>query len=82
METAFRIFTRVTILQASSAFAESGTGGAGVGLIGWLFIGFVALIVAFQFIPATMMFGSMMAAIFGKTKSREVITGNAKSNNA
>ena len=82
MKNIFRIVTLVTILQASSAFAGSGAEGAGIGLIGWLLIGFVGLIVAFQFIPATMMFGSMMSAIFGKSKSREAVTGNTKSNNA
>lgn len=80
MKNTLRIVTLVAILQASTAFAASGAEGAGLGLIGWLFIGFMALIVAFQFIPATMMFGSMMAAIFGKGKTQGV-AGNGKSNN-
>jgi len=81
MKNTFRIVALVAILHATSVFAASGTVGGGIGLIGWIFIGFGALIIAFQFIPAVMMFGSMMAAIFGKAKNREGVTENGKANN-
>ncbi len=80
--TLFRIVTVSAILYANSAFAANGVEGGGMSLIGWIFIGFMALIVAFQFTPAMMMFGSMMAGFFGKAKNHEGITDNGKSNNS
>ncbi|MCK5914828.1 MAG: hypothetical protein KAG92_01715 [Deltaproteobacteria bacterium] len=81
MKNTLRIVTLVIVLNATTVFAATGAEGAGLGLIGWIFIGFMALIVAFQFIPSVMMFGSMMAAIFGKGKTQGVAAGNGKSNN-
>ena len=82
MKNTFRIVTLSAILYANSAFAASGVEGGGIGLIGWIFIGFMAVIIAFQFTPALMMFGSMMAGIFGKSKNHEAVTNNGKSNNS
>ncbi len=82
MKNTFRIVTLITILYANSAFAASGVEGGGIGLIGWIFIGFMALIIACQFIPSMFMFGSMMTGIFGKAKNHEIVTGNKKSNNS
>ena len=74
MKNTFRIVTLMAILQANSAFAASGAGGSEIGLIGWIFFGFLALIITLQFIPALMMLGSMMVGIFGKAKTREGVT--------
>ena len=82
MKNIFRIVTVSAILYANSAFAASGAEGGGFGLIGWIFVGFMALIVAFQLFPAVMMFGSMMAAIFGKAKNHEEVMNNGKANNS
>ena len=82
MKNTFRIITLMTILYANSAFAASGAEGGGFSLIGWIFIGFLAVIVAFQFFPALIMFGSMMAGIFGKARNHEEVTDNGKPNNA
>ena len=81
MKNAFRIITVIAILHANSVFAASGAEGGGIGLIGWIFIGFGALIITFQFVPAVMMFGSMLAAIFGKAKNPKKVTDNGKANN-
>ncbi len=81
MKNIFCIATLVTILHANSVFAASGAEGGGIGLIGWVFIGFGALIIAFQFVPAVMMFGSMMAAIFGKAKTPEGVADDGKVKN-
>ncbi|MBN2809760.1 MAG: hypothetical protein JXR80_09740 [Deltaproteobacteria bacterium] len=82
MKTMLRIVTVFAALQATSVFAASGAGGGGIGLIGWIFIGFMAVIVAFQFVPAVIMFGSMMAAVFGKAKNRESAAHSAKADNS
>ena len=82
MKSTFRIVTLIAILHANSVFAASGAEGGRIGLIGWIFIGFMAVIIAFQFIPAVMMFGSMMAAIFGKARSHGKVMSNEKSDNS
>ena len=69
MKNTLRIITLVAILKANSVFAASGAESGDLSLIGWLFIGFMALIVVFQAVPAVMMFGAMMAAIFGKSRN-------------
>ena len=76
MKNTFRIVTLMTVLYANSAFAASGAEGSGFSLIGWIFLGFLALIVTLQFIPALIMFGSMMVGIFGKAKDHERVKDN------
>lgn len=82
MKNTVRIVTLMTTLYASSAFAASGAEGGGIGLIGWIFIGFFAVIVAFQLIPSLALFGSMMTAIFGKAGKHGKVTGNGKPGNS
>ena len=82
MKNTFRMVALMTVLYTNSAFAANGAEGAGFSLIGWIFIGFLAVIVAFQFVPALVMFGSMMAGIFGKARNHEEVTNNGKPNNA
>lgn len=74
MKNVLSITTLVAILNASSAFAATGFESSDFSLIGWIFFGFLALIVTLQFIPAIMMFGSMMVGIFSKGKEHEEIT--------
>jgi len=76
MKNTFRIIALMAILHANSVFAASGTVDGSIGLIGWIFIGFMALIVAFQLIPSLMMFGSLIAAAFGKAEKNEEVTDN------
>ena len=76
MKNTFRIVTLMTVLYANSAFAATGAEGSGFSLIGWIFLGFLALIVTLQFIPALIMFGSMMVGIFGKAKDHERVKDN------
>ena len=74
MKNTLRIITLMTVLYANSAFAATGAESSGFGLMGWIFIGFLALIVTLQFVPALIMFGSMLAGVFGKTKDRDEVT--------
>jgi len=79
MKNTFSIITLIAILHANSAFAAIGTEGGGFSLIGWMFFGFMAVIIVFQLIPSLTMFGSMMAAIFGKPKNHLDAANNRKS---
>ena len=76
MKNTLRIITLMTIMYANSAFAATGAGGSEFGLVGWMFIGFLALIVTLQFVPALIMLGSMMAGIFGKAKDHQEVKSN------
>lgn len=82
MKTTFRIITLMVILHANSVFAANGAQGGGISLVGWIFIGFMAVIIIFQSIPAVMLFGSMMAGIFGKAKNRKRVTDGVKTGNS
>jgi len=81
MKNTFRIITLLATLQASTAFAATGAGSEGISLIGWIFIGFMGIVITFQFIPCLIMFGSMMASIFGKAKADKRVAENGKTNN-
>jgi len=81
MKYTFPIITLLATLQASTAFAATEAGGGGISLIGWIFIGFMGVVITFQFIPCLIMFGSMMASIFGKAKANKTVAENGKTNN-
>lgn len=74
MKTTLRIAAIATIMQAHNVLAATGLHGADISLAGWLFIGFMTLIVAMQLVPALLMFGSMMSAIFTRTKKVEKLS--------
>ncbi|MEA1924048.1 MAG: hypothetical protein U9N63_15535 [Pseudomonadota bacterium] len=76
MKNTFRIVTLMAILHANSAFAASGVADGGIGLVGWIFIGFMALIVAMQFVPALFMLGSLVVGVFGKAENHGKVLDN------
>ena len=76
MKNTLRIVTLMTVLYANTAFAATGTEAAGFSLIGWIFLGFLAVIVTLQFVPALIMFGSMLVGIFGKARDQKEVTNN------
>jgi hypothetical protein len=82
MKNTFRIITILAILPANSAFAAGGGEGGGISLIGWIFIGFMAVVITFQLIPSLMMFGGMMTSIFGKEDKGKEVVDNGKSSNS
>jgi hypothetical protein len=49
--------------------AASEGAGTEIGWLGIIFLGFGALIIAFQFIPAVMLFGAMLKGVFSATKT-------------
>ena len=80
MKNTFRIATLMTVLYANSAFAATGAEGSGFSLIGWIFLGFLAVIITLQFVPALIMFGSMMVGVFGKARNHERETADKAGN--
>jgi hypothetical protein len=56
--------TGILLLIAGSAFADTGAGTAENGWLWMLFLGFGALIVAFQLVPSMILFGSMLRGLF------------------
>ena len=59
------------ITFSSSAFAASSSGATGGGLLLSLFIGFFALIIVCQLVPATIMLVGVLRILFGRD-SKEV----------
>jgi hypothetical protein len=52
------------VFGASAAYAAPGSEGEGVSFLGYLFLGFFALIVVSQLVPAGMLFFGMLKGIF------------------
>lgn len=64
MKPSARKTVALLLCSATSAFAATGAEGEGYGVLFWLFVGFGATIVAFQFIPGIMMFLGMVRGLF------------------
>ena len=72
----------VTLSASSPAFAAAGAEPGGNGLMVILFLGFGALIIVFQLIPALMLFVSMVKGLFRKpTKAAAFAAGKAAKTN-
>lgn len=83
MKKTLAIAAAATVLYAHNALAATGgINGSELGLAGWLFIGFMALIVVMQLVPAVMMFGSMMSAVFSGAKKFENAAAKGNAGNA
>ena len=65
--------TLMGILVPVSAFAASGTSEDGSGLFVWIFLGFFAMIVVGQLVPAVMLITGLVKGIAAKkvTKAEE-----------
>ena len=59
MKTSISKAIAITLCSASTALAASGAENDGTGLFFWLFVGFAAMIIAFQFLPGILMFLGM-----------------------
>jgi len=73
--------TGILLLIAGSAFADTGAGTAENGWLWMLFLGFGALIVAFQLVPSMILFGAMLRGLFSpaaKENSATTDTNGAK----
>ena len=67
------LIAALTIVASSSqlACAADGSTGIGSGLLGTLFLGLIALVVAVQLIPGLVLLGSMFKGMFTDTAAKE-----------
>jgi len=67
------LITALTVVTSSSqlACAADGSTGIGGGLLGTLFLGVIALVVAAQLIPGLVLLGSMFKGMFTDTAAKE-----------
>ncbi|UCG38421.1 MAG: hypothetical protein JSV00_09610, partial [bacterium] len=58
------------LLMGTVAFADSpaASGPGGISVLTWLFFGFVGLIVLAQLVPALVIFGSLLKAVFSRAE--------------
>ncbi len=68
-----------TLVTVSPAFAAGAHDGKGSSLLLFLFLGFAALIIVFQFIPGLVLFASMLRGLFTSApkKTSEAMHGGA-----
>ncbi len=67
----------ILMILAANAFADTGTSDQG-GWLWTLFIGFGALIIVFQLVPATVLFGSMLKGLFTATAKKAALASSEK----
>ena len=60
--------------SVSAAFAANGAEGEGMGVLAYLFIGFFALIIVSQLIPAMILFVGMVKGLFTRREKTSVKT--------
>ena len=65
------------IMIAGSAFADTGAGASENGWLWMLFLGFAALIVAFQLVPSMILFGAMLKGLFSKAAPESATASEA-----
>jgi len=57
-------------VAAHAAWAGNGGPGEGMGVLAFVFLGFAAVVVVAQAIPAVVMFASMVAGLFSPERRR------------
>jgi hypothetical protein len=62
--------TIMGIIAPATAFAASGTGGEGSGIFVWIFLGFFALILVGQLVPAVMLVTGLVKGLVSKTEEK------------
>ena len=68
----------ILTIVAVPALAAGDGANSEIGWLGIIFLGFGALIIAFQFIPAVMLFTSMLKGLFSATKQTLATGGDEK----
>ena len=63
---------------ASAAYAAPGGEGESVGLLGYLFAGFFAVIIVSQLVPAVILFVGMLKGVFAPQDKTEVAEQKVK----
>jgi hypothetical protein len=69
-----RLFVTLMMGSASAAFAAAESQGEGMGILIYMFVGFFALIIVAQLVPAIILFSSMIKGLFRAPKKSSVKT--------
>jgi hypothetical protein len=64
------IATIMGIIAPATAFAASGSSDEGSGIFVWIFLGFFAMIVVGQLVPAIMLMTGLVKGITSKTEAK------------
>lgn len=68
MKTTVRLFVSILAGTASAAYATPGAATEGGGFLAYLFVGFFALIIITQLVPAMILFFGMVKGLFTQEK--------------
>ncbi len=60
------------LLHANTVLGATGNDGGGIGLMAKIFLAFFAAIIVFQLIPALILFGSLIVAIFSRSSKKDL----------
>ncbi len=63
-----KLLATMLISSTSAVHAATSAQGEGTGILTYLFLGFFALIIVFQLVPAMILFAGMMKGLFANQK--------------
>ena len=69
----------VTLASVTPAIAADGAVVKGSSFLLFLFLGFAALIIVFQFIPGLVLFATMLKGLFSRASKKETESSSEKS---
>ena len=75
MKNTMRGLGGMVVFMASAAYAAPAAEGAGMSYLGYLFLGFFALIIVSQLVPAGLLFYGMVKGVFSARAERDVQAG-------
>jgi hypothetical protein len=73
MKHTVKTFGWMMVLYASAAHAATGEEGDGMSLLGYLFLGFFALVIVSQLIPAGILFFGMVKSLFSAREHKKAV---------
>ena len=76
MKNTMRGLGWMLVSGASVAYAAPGSESGGGSLLGYLFVGFLALIVVCQLVPAAMLFVGMVKGVFSSREKSASVHGS------
>ena len=71
MKNIFKKVLFALAIGVTSAYAANGSESEGMGVMTMLFLGFLAVIIVFQSIPAVVLFFSMLRGLFNLTSRKQ-----------
>lgn len=67
-----KVLISMAVGSASVAYAAAGTQGEGTGILAYFFVGFFALIIVTQLVPAMILFFGMVKGLFSSSEKTSV----------